>query len=213
MAGIEQVLYKNEYLASIEIWHFRKRKTNPSQCYISAICGRKTNHIVILNHSFRCSCVYGTIKNLYRITSLTAVAGFVIKSAPICEFLFFVCLWSKVHRFVIFLIFSTTQKMQKGADPWMYIKYMVSILYGLSGTEPPFFIVGLHFERGIGRYTYMYIKIWLFRKRDASSNQCRIWNYMWSLDHPYSNSGPLSQLISWQTKELQLCILGTLCPN
>ena len=119
-------------------------------------------------------CIWNN-KNWYRITSLTAVAGFVIKSAPICDFLFFVCFWSKVHRCVIFLFFSTTQKMQKGADPWMYIKYMVSILYGLSGTEPPFFIVGLHFERVIGRYTYMYIKIWLFRKRDASSNQCRIW--------------------------------------
>ena len=53
--------------------------------------------------------------------------------------------------------------MQESIDPKAQITYMGSIIHGLSGPGPRFFLVGLgHFQRGICHYT------WLACKTDIS---------------------------------------------
>ena len=46
--------------------------------------------------------------------------------------------------------------MQESIDPKAQITHMGSIIHGLSGSGPRFFIVELsHFQRGIGHYTWL----------------------------------------------------------
>ena len=134
-----------------------QEKTILNQCYISASCGPRPPIQQLQTIHFVAFVLCGTITNCHRMTKRLTLARFVTKNTNV---------W-----FLNFLCHTEIAEEHQSIDG---AQIYGSIFHGPSGPGPPFLKVG-HFECSIGHYTHICMKICIFCKRNAPSNQCRIW--------------------------------------